>query len=254
MKKLTVIILITILATAFLGACMAEEDYSGIWYMREIGTGGVSVSLEGMDLEAMHQRQYIDLRADGSAELFNNMTDDGTYKALNGSWSVNGKGEIEVQFPNGIMTLTPQDGNLRLADGEFIQIYGRKDPSSYRPELHAEENRVLPVTGNTAEKEEDFYGSWISSGEMLLNGTRQELFTGQQTVLTVLPGRLSYTTGDRTEERITLFRDNLLSAWIEIAPEENILDFTLALFEDGSLGWSTNQEGAPIVLFRRNGQ
>ncbi|MBR2660576.1 MAG: hypothetical protein IKE15_04160 [Clostridia bacterium] len=254
MKKLTVVFLITILAAIFLTACMAEEDYSGIWYMREISLGGVTLSLEGLDLEALHKRQYIDLRADGNAELLNNMTDSGIYQSLDGSWSINGKGEIEIQFPGGVMTLIPQDGNLCLQDGDTVQVYGRNDPSTYHTELHTEENQIVPIAGNTAEKEEDFFGIWTSSGEILINGARQEIFSSQQIILTILPGRLSYSVGDRTEDRITLFQDNILSAWVEIAPEEYLLDFTLALFEDGSLGWSTNQEGMPINLYRKNAQ
>lgn len=254
MKKLTAVFLLLLLTAVALTGSLAEEDYSGIWFMREISTGGVSLSLEGLDLEAMHKRQYIDLRTDGSAELLNNMTDSGMYQSLDGTWSVNDKGEIEVQFPGGVMTLIPQDGNLHLEDGEIIQIYGRKDPSAYHAELHTEENQILPVAGNTAEKEDDFFGSWVSSGEMMIDGARQEIMTGQQTRLIILPGKLNYTTGDHTEERVTLFSENILSAWVEVGPDEYRLDFTLALFEDGSLGWSTNQAGTPVLLYRKNTQ
>lgn len=256
MKKLVSLILALCMACILIPA--TAEDVTGLWYMVEMITNGVSINPAEMGIN-----WTMELSEDGTAK--NRMDAMGEVQETSGTWTLDGD-TVTVTIEGTPAVCQLVDGKLTIdMDGQTAVF------SQEAPEVSAKPSVVA------AESEEAFFGDWeISAVEMMGVYMNKDMFSsagmdGFSVKLNIESGKVTMsakTSADAKEEIQTYdsrFEDGKLIFEIDMseasAAAESIgLDIssitdgvsTIELLDNGGLLYGMNFMGMTIGVYLVN--
>ena len=205
MKKLISLILILCMACMLIPA-MAEEDVTGVWYLVEVTSQGISVNPADMGMVST-----VTLNPDGTLTAVMEMM--GQKQEETGTWSLEGD-VLTISEEDTTISATVADGKFALASDQQSMIYSREEP------VVSDKPAVVP-----AESEEAFLGSWtIAAMDMMGMYITPDMFgamglEGYDASIIIEPGKVTASVAMGGEPQVSemeyVFEDGRLVMAIE---------------------------------------
>ena len=158
---------------AFAGSGMAAEDISGDWYLHLM-----KVEDQEYDPSAFGMEITLTLNEDGTAQVDSmGEVTEGTWSETEEGWTLDADGELTVTLEDGILVLTPTDG-----EDPTIMEFSREKPEA------KEESPLI-----TDAALEDFNGTWKLDSIFMSGMTLPANMFGESvTEISIEDGKITY--------------------------------------------------------------
>lgn len=237
-KALSMVMCLMLVLSAASAVALEQGEAVGTWYLNTVESDGMT-----FDSATLGMEMTIALNEDGTGEM--SMTGQETQEIL---WSIDGDSvNVTNKEKTATMTYIYADGQLSSASTGATMYFGKEIK---KLEKYAPGEPLKDVT------EADFEGSWYAYLMEMMGLQLDPATIGGGQKLEITNGNIVHTLidGDNTQsyEAKGKLEGNVLLFTASDGSDEGMLDYGLVIYEDGSIGYTIEQDGmVATVYFKR---